>query len=232
MPYYEAMKKHHNNVLQYVLDGVKQAYGGRTVLDVDSLAIAPKSIVGLTGHNGSGKSTLLYILGFLEEPVQGKVFFEGEICSGRQNGIRHKVTLLPQEPYLLKRSVQANVAYGLKVRGRANSSYQVHEALDMVGLPPKSFANRSWHQLSGGETQRVALAARLVLRPKVLLMDEPTANLDAESAERTKEASLAARKDWGTTLVVVSHDMAWLRSVCDDIVTLVDGRLEKGDFLS
>jgi tungstate transport system ATP-binding protein len=225
------MNKHHNNVPQYLLDGVTQAYGGRTVLHVDSLAITPKSIVGLTGHNGSGKSTLLRILGFLEEPVQGKVFFKGEICSGRQNGIRRKVTLLPQEPYLLRRSVQANVSYGLKVRGRVNSLDKVREALDTVGLSPERFAKRSWHELSGGEAQRVALAARLVLRPKVLLLDEPTANLDAESTERIKEASLVARKDWETTLVVVSHDMAWLRSVCDNMVALADGRLVKKETL-
>jgi tungstate transport system ATP-binding protein len=219
------MSRHRYESLLYALEGLTQEYGGRTVLSVDFLAIRPQSIVGLAGHNGSGKSTLLRILAFLEEPARGKFIFEGKPSSTRQDGLGRKVTLLPQEPYLLKRSVRDNVAYGLKVRGTKDPGKRVAEVLNMVGLPPEEFSRRSWHQLSGGEAQRVALAARLVLRPQILLLDEPTTSLDVESTRRIKEASLAARKDWGATLVVVSHDMAWLESVCDKILVLADGRL-------
>ena len=133
--------------------------------------------------------------------------------------------MLPQEPYLLKRSVGDNISYGLKIRGAEGRKGKVADALNRVGLDPVKFSGRSWHQLSGGEAQRVALAARLVLRPKVLLLDEPTASLDKESAARIKMASLAARREWGASLVVVSHDLAWLESVCDNILVLADGRL-------
>ncbi len=211
--------------LLYRLEDIIQKYGGRVVLGVDSLSIESKRIIGLVGHNGSGKSTLLRILAFLEAPAQGKVFFQGKACSTRQDWVRRKVTLLPQEPYLLKRSVEANVAYGLRVRGEDRRSEKAREVLDMVGLRPEEFARRSWHELSGGEAQRVALAARLILKPQVLLLDEPTTSLDAESIRRIKEASLAARTHWDTTLVVASHDMAWLESVCDKILTLESGRL-------
>lgn len=219
------MTRHRYKALLYALEGVTQAYAGRTVLSVDFMAIKPQNIVGLTGHNGSGKSTLLRILAFLEEPAQGRLFFEGKPCSTPQSGLGRKVTMLPQEPYLLKRSVRDNVAYGLKVRGTKDPGKRVAEVLNMVGLPPEEFSGRSWHQLSGGEAQRVALAARLVLRPQVLLLDEPTTSLDMESTRLIKEASLAARKVWGATLVVVSHDMPWLESICDKILVLADGRL-------
>jgi tungstate transport system ATP-binding protein len=136
-----------------------------------------------------------------------------------------EVTMLSQEPYLLKRSVKDNVSYGLKLRGARDRMDKVTEVLHRVGLDPDKFSGRSWHQLSGGEAQRVALAARLVLRPKVLLLDEPTASLDKDSAARIKAASLAARTEWGTSLVVVSHDLPWLESVCDNILVLADGRL-------
>ncbi len=211
--------------LLYRLENIIQKYGGRTVLCIDSLVIENKSIIGLVGHNGSGKSTLLRILAFLEASAQGKVFFQGKSCCTRHDWMRRKVTLLPQEPYLLKRSVEANVAYGLRVRGENGRPDKAREVLDMVGLCPEEFAGRSWHELSGGEAQRVALAARLILKPQVLLLDEPTTSLDAESTRRIKEASLAARTHWDTTLVVASHDMAWLESVCDKILTLESGRL-------
>jgi len=209
----------------YHLENVRQVYGDRTVLDVDQLEIEARSIIGLTGPNGSGKSTLMRILAFVEAPAAGRMTFQGRPRHQVGLALRRQVTMLSQEPYLLKRSVRANVAYGLKIRGISDAGPRVDEALRQVGLDPSRFADRSWRELSGGEAQRVALAARLVLRPRVLLLDEPTTSLDRESARRIKEASLAARKEWGTTLVVVSHDMAWLESVCDNILVLADGRL-------
>ena len=221
--------EHKDATSLYALKGVSQVYRGSTVLNIKHLAIPRRSIIGLTGPNGSGKSTLLRIFAFLEDPLKGKVVFEGHPCSSRHHGIRRKVTLLTQEPYLLKRSVHANVAYGLKVRGERKTRERVAQALKLVSLSPERFSKRSWHELSGGEAQRVALAARLILRPEVLLLDEPTANLDAESAKQIKEASLAARRDWGTTLVIASHDMNWLQSICDKIISLSGGLLTSVD---
>ncbi|MGA6924726.1 MAG: ATP-binding cassette domain-containing protein, partial [Desulfosarcina sp.] len=86
------------------------------------------------------------------------------------------------------------------------------------------FAQRQWDELSGGEAQRVALAARLALKPRVLLLDEPTASVDAASSELIRSASLAARDEWGTTLVIASHDREWLFDVCDEVVHLFQGK--------
>lgn len=215
----------HESPALFRLEQVRQCYGGRTVLAVDALTINRHAIIGLAGPNGGGKSTLLRILAFIEDPAAGAVIFEGRPCGTKQPEVRRKVTLLAQEPYLLDRSVQANVAYGLSVRGETKIAEKVHRALDTVGLFPARFSKRMCHELSGGEAQRVALAARLVLRPSVLLLDEPTASLDTESAQRIKAASIAARKDWGATLVIASHDMAWLKSVCDQILYMENGRV-------
>jgi tungstate transport system ATP-binding protein len=125
----------------------------------------------------------------------------------------------------MKRTVFRNIAYGLQVRkDRGNWTPPVHDALGMVGLDPAIFAHRQWDALSGGEAQRVALAARLVLKPRVLLMDEPTASVDAASCELIRAASLRARSEWGATLVIASHDQEWLYDVCDEVIHLFKGK--------
>jgi len=212
------------NAPLYSLRQVRQEYHGRLALDLDELDVPERSILGLTGLNGSGKSTLLRILAFLEDPVSGSVTYNGRPAGTRDSALRREVTLLTQEPYLLKRSVLGNVAYGLRLRGERDPAL-AEAALDMVGLAPENFSLRSWRDLSGGEAQRVALAARLALRPRVLLLDEPTNNLDRESADRIKDAALAARDAWGATLVLVSHDLPWLTTVADRVLTMADGRV-------
>lgn len=200
-------------------------YAGREVLRVPGLEIAEGAVLGLAGHNGSGKSTLLRLLALLERPSQGRLLVDGRPVAGRELELRRSITLLDQEPYLLRRSVFENVAYGLRVRGdRRDLSQRVAEALTAVGLDP-DFGRRSWRELSGGEAQRVALAARLALRPRVLLLDEPTASLDAESVARINEAALKAREQWGTTLVLVSHDLSWLFELAPVVLHLHHGRV-------
>lgn len=214
----------------YTLSGIRQVYAGRLALEIDSLSIGAGSIVGVVGPNGSGKSTLMRLLAFLEVPQAGEVRFDGMTVGGASNGakaaqLRKHVTLLTQEPYLLRRSVAENVSYGLSVRGVRDYEQTVRDALAEVGLPPAEFLHRQWFELSGGEAQRVALAARIALRPKVLLMDEPTSSLDEESTERIRVAAMHMRDGHGTTLVIVSHDRDWLHSVADTMVTLRSGRL-------
>jgi tungstate transport system ATP-binding protein len=104
----------------------------------------------------------------------------------------------------------------------------VAAALSLVGLAAERFAERKWFQLSGGEAQRVSLAARLALRPAVLLLDEPTASVDAASAELIKTAVLRARDQWGTTLVIATHDRQWLHEICDESLHLFRGRILEG----
>jgi len=204
---------------------VHHTYGSRTVLDIDSFYIKPGSITGITGPNGCGKSTLLRMLAFLEKPDRGVVLFNGAEHDIRPNPVHREVCLLGQEPYLLKRSVRANVGYGLNVRNTDDIEPRIREALHMVGLDADDFLRRMWHELSGGETQRVALAARLVLRPKLLLLDEPTANLDEKSSTTIRTAVEQIRKTDGTSLVIVSHDLRWLRSICSPLIIMERGEM-------
>lgn len=205
------------------------------MLRIGALEIRRGEALGLVGPNGSGKTTLLRILAFLDVPASGRLFFDGrEMHPGPGNGAgemtaaRRRATLLLQEPYLLRRSVFENVAYGLKARGkRKGLAEAVNAALDAVGLPPASFASRLWFELSGGEKSRVALAARLAVQPEALLLDEPSANLDAESALAVRDAAAAARSSLGATLVVAGHHHEWMKGLCDrfvDLSALSDGR--------
>jgi tungstate transport system ATP-binding protein len=181
--------------------------------------------LGLTGPNGCGKSTLLRLLALLEEPDAGEIRYRRAHRSTDRT-TRHRVALLPQTPRLLRRSVFENVAYGLRARGdRAHLPERVRLALAAVGLDPGAFSHRRWHQLSGGEAQRVALASRLVLRPEVLLLDEPTASVDRRSAELIRQSVAAVRSEHLTCLVVASHDLPWLRSVCDRVLRMHDGSI-------
>ena len=210
----------------YEIRSLQHSYAGKTALAIEHLTIQAASIVGLIGPNGSGKSTLLRMLGLIERPTRGEILFNGREVEPFSDEARFLITLLPQEPFLMKRSVLNNVSYGLKLRGNGGDVvHRTGEALSLVGLPFEDFARRSWYALSGGEAQRVALAARLALKPKVLLLDEPTASVDAASAQLIKEASLRARQELGTTLIVASHDWQWLYEICDAVLHLFKGRI-------
>ena len=211
----------------FQLFNIKKYHKRQLAVDIESLSISPASITGLIGPNGSGKSSLLRLLAFVDNPSEGSILFKGRKAAPFDASVRFHVSLLPQEPYLLKRSVFDNIAYGLVLRGvnRSRHAEAVTGALALVGLSAEEFAGRSWYQLSGGEAQRVALAARLVLRPNVLLLDEPTASVDAASAQQIKASALKACKEWGTTLIVASHDWQWVHEICGNVIPMFNGRV-------
>jgi len=159
------------------LESVRQRYTGRTVLDLVELKVRRGEILALVGPSGSGKSTLLRLLNFLENPTEGTLYYEGRAADGERTPLelRRQVTTVFQQTALQKASVRANVAYGLRLRGLRVDG-QVEGLLETVGL--SELAGAPARQLSGGEKQRVALARALIFRPRVLLLDEPTANLD------------------------------------------------------
>ncbi len=167
-----------------------------------------------------------------KKPAQPAVYNHGiPVVPRREHDfptLRRQVTLLMQQPYLLARSVEYNVGFGLLARGEDVAQQEryarICSALESVGLEPQAFLQRRRHELSGGEAQRVALAARLILRPRVLLMDEPTTGVDAESVERIAVAIRNAQQN-NTAVIVVSHDQDWLETVATRIIHLKHGRL-------
>jgi len=193
----------------YKITNLVRRYGGRVALRLPELAVNRGEVVALTGPNGSGKSTLLRTLAFLEAPEEGELVFFGT------PGVppRQEASLLLQEPYLLKRSVFENIVFGLRVRGQKNRLEELAcEALAEVDFEPGDMLRREWWELSGGEKQRVALAARLILRPLVLLLDEPTSNVDVKSTVAIQKA-VAKAVAAGSTVIASSHDSAWLETL-------------------
>jgi tungstate transport system ATP-binding protein len=211
----------------YHLENLTQSYDGRTVLQVDRLDIYAGEILALVGPSGAGKSTLLRQLNFLEQPVAGQITFETTTLNGAAPPLktRRKVTTVFQNPVLLSRSVTANVAYGLKVRGQGGQQIErpVAQALEQVGLT--HLAKASAQTLSGGEAQRVALARALVVEPDVLLMDEPTANLDPYNVKLIEQIITEVNREQNTTVVLVTHNVFQARRLAHRTAFLLDGRL-------
>jgi tungstate transport system ATP-binding protein len=192
----------------YRLRSVTMRYGSSVALDIDALTIPAGRLYTLAGANGAGKSTLLGILAFLTPPTAGEIFYAGERIDWKSETARsrrRKVTLVHQSPYLFRGTVYRNVAYGLIARGIAGEAavQAVERALETVGLD--RFTDRDARELSGGEAQRVAMARALALDPEVLLLDEPLANIDRETA-MLLETVIAALPSRGTTVVMTTHD--------------------------
>lgn len=199
-------------------------------LSVETLDFFPGRLYALIGPNGSGKSSLLQLLAGLERPSAGDLIFCGQPCSGTGRQLqawRQQATLVHQAPYLFKGSVYDNLALGLKVRGVSAQDRQqrIHTALAQVGL--SGFEHRSVRELSGGEQQRAALARALVLDPKMLLLDEPTANIDEPGVDAFEEL-LKAMPATGVCVVFASHDPTQPERLGAEIVRLKDGHVKAG----
>jgi tungstate transport system ATP-binding protein len=211
----------------YRLESIRKCYGSKVVLDIESLAIVGGRLYTLIGANGAGKSTLLSILAFLSPPTAGEIFYAGrrvEWSRGSVEEQRRKVTLLHQAPYLFGGTVHDNVAFGLKARGvqREEQRRIVEDSLAIVGLP--GYRERRARELSGGEAQRVALARALALKPEVLLLDEPLANIDRETAGWL-ESVVASLPAQGTTVVMTTHDPDHPERLNGESIFLEEGRI-------
>jgi sulfonate transport system ATP-binding protein len=179
-------------------------------LDGVSLDVTPGEIVAVVGGSGCGKSTLLRLVSGLDNPTEGKVALDGDAITSPHE----KIGIVFQEPRLLPwLTVAGNVGFGLADRPRAERTERVAQALDRVGLSDKATV---WpRELSGGQAQRVALARALVMRPEVLLLDEPFSALDAFTRADLQDHLLDLWADFRPTLVVVTHDV-------DEAVVLAD----------
>ena len=218
------MSKLSSDIL-YHTNGLQQTYNGRTVLDIDDLQIMRGEILGLVGPSGAGKSTLLRLLAFLELPSTGVLNYAGRPCNVSWPDLnrRRQVTMVFQNPHLLRRSVMDNVTYGLDLRGKNNGRDEVAQMLAGLGL--EELVDAKAHTLSGGEAQRVALARALVLKPDVLLLDEPTANLDPYNIKLIEEIVRQTNHEDGTTVVVVTHNVFQARRLADRVGLLLSGDL-------
>lgn len=208
----------------YTLSNITQVYNGRTVLNLPHMEIRQGEILAIVGPSGAGKSTLLRLLNFLETATTGEIVFAGMGVNGRiPLEIRRRVTTVFQTPGLLNRSVAANIGYGLRLRGQTLSSTEIAQWLERLGLT--GLEKQRPGQLSAGEAQRVALARALVIRPDVLLLDEPTANLDPYNVGLIEKIVHQENEAQGTTVVLVTHNIFQARRLAHRTALLLSGQL-------
>ncbi len=212
----------------FALRDITKSYDDSTVLDIPHLIIQQGGIYGIMGPNGAGKSTLLSILAFLLPPTSGTIYWEGvDVDTRDKHQLRKKVTLIIQNPYLFHTTVEKNVVYGLKVRGitKAKRAAKAQACLTMVGL--SGFEKRMAYELSGGETQRVAIARALALDPQVLLLDEPTANVDRHGVEQLEGILRKLNEELQITVIVATHDINQAYRLTNEVIYLFDGKIAR-----
>ncbi len=209
--------------------GLRVERSGRLVLAVDRLDVRRSEALALIGPNGSGKSTLLLALGLLLTPTAGEVFVDDQTAhtDAERRALRRRMAVVFQEPLLLDRSVYDNVALGLRLRGATGRDIerQVTPWLERLGIA--ALAKRPARQLSGGEAQRTSLARALVLRPDILLLDEPFSALDAPTRAGLVEQVGEIVRELGAATVFVTHDRDEALALGDRIAVLIRGRLRQ-----
>ncbi|RLI15781.1 MAG: phosphate ABC transporter ATP-binding protein [Candidatus Hecatellales archaeon] len=211
------------------LEEVSKAYGDVKALVDVSLQVRRNRILVVLGPNGAGKTTLLKLMAGLLSPDSGRILYKGNpVNAGLSRQLRRKVTMVFQRATVFNTTVYENVAYGLKIRGlpKAEVEERVLEALEKVGIG--NLRDRKARSLSGGEQQKLSLARAIALKPEVLLLDEPTVNLDPSSASAV-EAFISRIKP-ETTLVLSTHNLFQARRLADRLAILFRGRLlEEGE---
>jgi len=208
------------------LKGVTKIFGNKTVLDNINLQIQEGETLALLGPNGSGKTTLLKILAFIENPSSGEVKFQGATVNFKNTEkTRLQSTLVFQRTILFNTSAYNNIAYGLRVRKTPKNirDEEIRNALKLVKL--EGFEKRPARKLSGGEQQRVAIARALALKTPLLLLDEPTANLDPKNAALLEEVIATVNRETKTTIVMATHNMFQAKALPDRIALISDGKI-------
>ena len=205
--------------------GLRQAYGGRTVLSLESLAVEPGARLALVGPNGAGKSTLLRLLAFLETPTAGTIRLEGHPVAGgaARRAARRRVTLVEQRPYLFRGTVAGNVAFGLRAAGLGGSEVDRRVRMALGRLQLQTLAERDARQLSEGEIQRVAVARALATDPVALLLDEPASSADRAAQQAMFAALTEEQARRPLAIVFASHMLEDAYRWADRLLALHEG---------
>jgi tungstate transport system ATP-binding protein len=204
------------------LENIEKSYGSIKALKSVSLEIVGGKAIALLGTNGAGKTTLLRIIAGLEKQDKGRILFEGKSMNEKE--LRENATLVFQKTAMFSRSVYDNLAYGLKIRGKKDAEIkeEVAHALDTVGL--RNFEKRKAKKISGGEQQRIALARAFLLNPRILLLDEPTANLDPNNATVIEKAIRSRTREKGI-IILSTHNLVQAKRLADEVVHIYNGKI-------
>jgi tungstate transport system ATP-binding protein len=204
------------------------SYGKAEILRGISLGVERGEVFVTIGPTGSGKTTLMRLVGLLEKPTSGYIYFDGYKINNSEKArleIRRRMAMVSQKPAVFNATVFDNVAYGLKIRKEngARLRDKVGNALETVGL--SGYEKRDARTLSGGETQRVALARAMVIEPQLLLLDEPTANLDPVSTSHIENLVTDVIKKSSMTVLMNTHDMFQGQRLADRMGVLIGGEM-------
>jgi len=204
---------------------LEKRYGENTVLDLDRIDLRRGELLAVLGPNGAGKSTLLRLLSMLERPTAGTVAFEGRSGTASEAALRAASAVVFQRPHFWRESVAYNVGLGLKFRGvaRLDARRRVAAVCDDLGIA--DLLRQPVTSLSGGEAQRVALARALVVEPRILFLDEPTANLDSEARVDLRTDLEGIVRERATSVLLITHDRNEAFYLADRVAVLSRGRL-------
>jgi tungstate transport system ATP-binding protein len=201
---------------------IEKKYGKIKALEDLSLDIVGNKTVVLLGTNGAGKTTLLRIIAGLEKQDKGGIFLNDKRTSEKE--LRQVASLVFQKTAMFSRSVYDNLAFGLRIRGKKDVEVreEISRALQSVGL--RNFEKRKAKKTSGGEQQRIALARVFLLNPEILLLDEPTSNLDPNSATIIERAIMSRTGRYGI-IIVATHNLSQARRLANEVVHIYNGRI-------
>ncbi|MDR2484512.1 MAG: ATP-binding cassette domain-containing protein [Treponema sp.] len=216
-----------------ILKGIAKQYAGIAAVQDVNLTVSEGSIFGIIGKSGAGKSTLLRIISLLERPDAGEVYYGTERADTLRGKAllmrRRKMGMIFQNFNLLgSRNVTGNIAYPLEIAGLPKKQIErrVNELLDMVSIGDKRKARL--RELSGGQKQRVAIARALAANPEVLFCDEATSALDPQTTRSILALIKELHERLNITVVLITHQMAVIRAVCDEVAVLDGGRIVEG----
>ena len=210
------------------ITGLCRQVGERVLVKNINVTIPDGMIFGIIGPSGSGKTTLMRMIDLLDNPTSGTIVINGTTATRdkkQQLELRRKMGMVFQKPIVLSTTVFENVSYGLRFRGVKGDELKarVIEAIDLVGL--SGYEDRYAPTLSGGEMQRVAIARSMVTRPEVLLLDEPTANLDPASTQKIEELIGTINARFGTTIIMSTHDLDQGQHIAHRIAVVIGGMI-------
>ena len=205
---------------------LQKYYDERCVLNVENQTIKKGNFLGVIGPNGSGKSTLIKIIAGLIEASNGNVVYNNNKLNTK---IQQDMTLVLQKPYLLRTTVFNNIAYPLAIRGikKQEISRRVNDV--MKSLDIRTLRDQKAWTLSGGETQKVALARAIVIKPSLLLLDEPTANIDPGSVLVMEENIKKFYEENGSTVIMITHNLQQSKRLCADVAFMNEGEIIEMD---
>ncbi|MBU1198786.1 MAG: energy-coupling factor ABC transporter ATP-binding protein [Nanoarchaeota archaeon] len=208
------------------ITNLTKSFGNKTILKNLNLTIKKGEIMGIFGKSGVGKTTLLRIINMLEEYEKGKIHFQGQNIKTRKLELQRKMAMVFQTPMLFNESVLSNVIFGLRVRGidRTSAKKRAEKMLTQLGI--KEF-DKNASELSGGEAQRVVLIQAIIIYSDLLLLDEPSANLDEKNVKLLEKIILDLKKQQNTTVLIASHDAKHIKNICNKVFCLKNGKLSQ-----